>query len=59
MVDRQRDMERFDLEPDFRKQLYVEFSDAVFSKTVILVLIQILFFVVFGVLMESNANRRF
>ncbi len=56
MKRQQEEMAYFDLEPNFRKQLYVEYSDSVFSKTIFLVLFQIVFFIVFSALMEGNTN---
>lgn len=46
----------FDLEANFRRSIHEEYSGPLFSKTVFLVLFQIVFFVVFSVLMETNTN---
>lgn len=46
----------FDLEASFRRSIHEEYSGPLFSKTVFLILFQIVFFIVFSILMENNTD---
>ncbi len=48
--------EYFDLEVNFRRSIYEEYSGSLFSKIIFLILFQVVFFIVFSILMESNTD---